>query len=306
MNIYILIQQLINGLFLGTIYGLIAIGYTMVYGIIGMINFAHGDIYMVAAFVTAICIAILTQGLGLASVPAIIILTLLLTMVVIALHGIVLERVAYKPLRNAPRLAPLITTIGVSLFLQNYILVSQGAQEQSIPSLVDAEIRFGNELDFVQITYLQIMILVVACISMISLYYVIQKTKIGRYCRATQQDLKMARILGVNTDKTIAIVFMIGSGLAAIAGTLITISYSSFNASIGFHIGIKAFTAAVVGGIGSVSGAMLGGVLLGMLESLFEAFFSSDYKNVFAFMVLIGFLLFRPNGILGKPAVQKV
>ena len=305
MDWYILAQQLVNGLTLGSIYGLIAIGYTMVYGIIGMINFAHGDVYMLSAYVTAISLATLFS-FGLDSLPFALLVTLVMTMVITAAYGWTIERIAYRPLRGSTRLAPLISAIGVSLVLQNGVQLSQGARTQGVPSLIPTTLRFGEGDDFVQITLVQVMIIVVSLSSMAALTWLIQRTSLGRQCRATQQDRRMAAILGINTDRIISSVFIIGAAMAAIAGVLVTLNYGSFDFYIGFVTGIKAFTAAVLGGIGSLPGAMLGGLILGLAEALFSGMVNTDYKDVFAFSLLVLVLIFRPTGLLGKPEVEKV
>jgi branched-chain amino acid transport system permease protein len=301
----IVLQQLVNGLTLGSVYGLIAIGYTMVYGIIGMINFAHGDVYMVSAYITAIAVALLSY-FGIESFPIVIIGTLFITIAITGAYGWAIEQVAYRPLRNSSRLAALISAIGMSLILQNYVQISQGARQQGIPNLLSGAVRIDVGDGFVQITYMKLIILLVAFISMGVLTYIIQRTKLGRMCRATQQDPKMASILGINTDRIISIVFVIGASMAAVAGVLITMDYGAFDFYVGFIIGIKAFTAAVLGGIGSLPGAMLGGLILGISESLFAGLISSDYKDVFSFSLLVIILIVRPSGLLGKPAVEKV
>ena len=305
MDPYIIGQQLVNGLILGSIYGVIAIGYTMVYGIIGMINFAHGDVYMISAYLTAIVLAVVI-GLGIQSVFWMLLLTLLLVIALTALHGWVIERVAYRPLRDSTRLAPLISAIGMSLVLQNYVQVSQGARTQGVPTIIPGHLRFGTESQFIQISNIQLTILVVSLIAMFLLTFIVRKTALGRAMRATQQDRKMAAILGINTHRIISLVFVIGAAMAGIAGVLVTLNYGSFDFYIGFIIGIKAFTAAVLGGIGSLPGAMLGGLLLGLSESLFSGFINTDYKDVFAFSLLVLVLIFRPSGLLGKPEVEKV
>lgn len=307
MDWHIFAQQLVNGLVLGSIYGLIAIGYTMVYGIIGMINFAHGDIYMVSAYLTAIFLAILTMlGVTAVSVPLALVVVMLLTIMFTGLYGWTVERVAYRPLRGSTRLAPLISAIGMSLVLQNYVQISQGARNQGIPSLIEGTLRIGGETAYVQITTVQLLIVVVSFVAMGILTYIIHKTSLGRQCRATQQDRKMANILGINTDRVISMVFLIGAAMAAIAGALVSFNYGSFDFYIGFVTGIKAFTAAVLGGIGSLPGAMLGGLILGLSESLFSGLINTDYKDVFAFALLVLVLIFRPSGLLGKPEVEKV
>lgn len=305
MDLHIIFQQLLNGLILGSVYGLIAIGYTMVYGIIGMINFAHGDVYMVAAYISAIGIAILSI-FGFHSAPFVIFAVLIFTIVVTSCYGWTIERAAYRPLRQSTRLAPLISAIGMSLFLQNYVQIAQGARTQGVPNLIEGSMRLGDEYNFVQITYSQLFIVIAAIIGMVVLNQIIQKTSLGRQCRATQQDRVMASILGVNTDRIISSVFVIGASMAALAGVLVTLNYGSFDFHIGFVTGIKAFTAAVLGGIGSLPGAILGGIILGMSESLFSGLINTDYKDVFAFCLLVLILIFRPSGILGKPEVEKV
>ena len=301
----IFLQQLVNGLTLGSVYGLIAIGYTMVYGIIGMINFAHGDVYMVSAYLAAIGIALLSV-FGLHSFPVLILGTLIFTVVVTSVYGWAIERIAYKPLRNSTRLAPLISAIGMSLILQNYVQLAQGARQQGVPTLLDGALRLHIGDGFVIITYTKIFIIVASIIGMGLLTYVIQKTTLGRMCRATQQDRKMAQILGINTDRVISYVFIIGAAMAALAGVLITLNYGTFDFYAGFIIGIKAFTAAVLGGIGSLPGAMLGGLILGVAEAQFSGMVNSDYKDVFSFSLLVLILIFRPQGLLGRPQVTKV
>ena len=305
MEFHILVQQLLNGLTLGSIYGLIAIGYTMVYGIIGMIIFAHGDIYMISAYLTAITLAVVFS-FGVSSLPFALIITLVIAVVITGCYGWAIERVAYRPLRGSTRLAPLISAIGMSLILQSYVQVSQGARNQGIPILIDGVVRLGGKEKFVQITNIQLMIIVASFFGMAVLTYIIQRTPLGRQCRATQQDRKMAAILGINTNRIISTVFVIGSAMAALAGVLVTLNYGSFDFYIGFVTGIKAFTAAVLGGIGSLPGAMLGGIVLGMSEGLFSGFVNADYKDVFAFGLLVLVLIFRPSGLLGKPEIEKV
>ncbi|MBF0358777.1 MAG: branched-chain amino acid ABC transporter permease LivH [Magnetococcales bacterium] len=307
MDLIIVGQQLVNGLVLGSIYGLIAVGYTMVYGIIGMINFAHGEVYMISAYLSAIFLAIITS-MGVVSVPFALLLVLVVTIFVTAIYGWSIERVAYRPLRGSTRLAPLISAIGISLVLQNYVRIGQGAKSQGVPPLIDGSFRFhlGSPDSFIQITMIQCLIIVASLIGMGALHYLMQKTALGRACRATQQDRTMARLLGVDTDKVISIVFVLGSAMAAIAGVLVTLNYGSFDFHIGFVTGIKAFTAAVLGGIGSLPGAMLGGLVLGLSESFFSGFINTDYKDVFAFSILVLVLIFKPSGLLGVAEVEKV
>lgn len=305
MDSIIIGQQVVNGLVLGAIYGIIAVGYTMVYGIIGMINFAHGEVYMVSAYLTAIFLAFFLTS-GVTVTPLAMGGALLLAMVLTSLLGWSIERIAYRPLRRSTRLAPLISAIGISLVLQNFMRLSQGARGQGVPALIEGSLRLGSEGRFVQITYLQLLIIAVAVASMLALTWIIQSTSLGRACRATQQDRGMAQLLGVDTDRIISTVFVLGAAMAAVAGFLVTMNYGSFDFHIGFITGIKAFTAAVLGGIGSLPGALLGGVVLGLSESLFSGFVNTDYKDVFAFSLLVLVLIFRPSGLLGKPEVEKV
>lgn len=299
------LQQLINGLTLGAVYGLIAIGYTMVYGIIGMINFAHGEVYMVSAYLCAIGLALLAY-FGIHSFPLLIFGTLVFTIIVTGVYGWAIERIAYRPLRNSTRLAPLISAIGMSLILQNYVQLSQGPNQQGIPTLMHGVLRLTVGDGVVQITWTKIFILLAAFVGMVVLSWIINHTQLGRVCRATQQDRRMAAILGINTDRVISLVFMIGAAMAGLAGVLVTMNYGTFDFYIGFIIGIKAFTAAVLGGIGSLPGAMLGGLLLGVAEVQFAGLVNSDYKDVFSFALLVAILIFRPQGLLGRPVVAKV
>ena len=299
------LQQLINGLTLGAVYGLIAIGYTMVYGIIGMINFAHGEVYMVSAYLCAIGLALLAY-FGIHSFPLLIFGTLVFTIIVTGVYGWAIERIAYRPLRNSTRLAPLISAIGMSLILQNYVQLSQGPNQQGIPTLMHGVLRITVGDGVVQITWTKIFILLAAFVGMVVLSWIINHTQLGRVCRATQQDRRMAAILGINTDRVISLVFMIGAAMAGLAGVLVTMNYGTFDFYIGFIIGIKAFTAAVLGGIGSLPGAMLGGLLLGVAEAQVAGLVHSDYKDVFSFALLVAILIFRPQGLLGRPVVAKV
>ncbi|MDH4225703.1 MAG: branched-chain amino acid ABC transporter permease LivH [Deltaproteobacteria bacterium] len=301
----ILGQQLINGLILGSVYGLIAIGYTMVYGIIGMINFAHGEVYMISAYLGAIFLA-LAAFFGVNSAPVALVAALVLTVAIIAVYGFAVERTAYRPLRGSGRLAPLISAIGMSLVLQNYVQLSQGARDKSVANLFGGVVRFGQGMGAVQVTHIQLIIMGATLVSMAGLTWIVQKTSLGRACRATEQDPTMAALLGIHTDRVISIVFVLGSALAGVAGVLISLNFGSFNFFIGFVAGIKAFTAAVLGGIGSLPGAMLGGLILGLSESLFAGLVNSDYKDVFAFSLLVLVLIFRPTGLLGKPSLEKI
>ncbi|HTZ80366.1 MAG TPA: branched-chain amino acid ABC transporter permease LivH [Stellaceae bacterium] len=301
------LQQLINGLTLGSIYGLIAIGYTMVYGIIGMINFAHGDIYMIGAFISIIAFLVLGL-LGITFVPLQLVIVLLVAMFFTAVYGWTLERIAYRPLRGSTRLAPLISAIGASIFLQNYAQLLQGARVKPLQPVVQGGIELMTNADnfTVQITYLQIVIIVLTVALMIAFNGLISRTPLGRAQRACEQDMTMAALLGVDVDRTISLTFVMGAALAAVAGMMVTLYYGVIDFYIGFLAGIKAFTAAVLGGVGSLPGAMLGGMLIGLIEAFWSGYFSVEYKDVSVFMILVLVLIFRPTGLLGKPEVEKV
>ncbi len=300
------LQQLINGLTLGMIYGLIAIGYTMVYGIIGMINFAHGEIFMIGAFIAFI--AFLALGLiGIGWIPLALVIVLVATMLLTSVYGWALERVAYRPLRHSPRLAALITAIGMSIFLQNYVQLLQGARVKPMQPVVTGGLRFFETGEFaVAFSFLQMLIILITLGLMIGFTLVITRTALGRAQRACQQDLGMAALVGINVDRTIALTFVMGASLASVAGLMFLLNYGVIDFYIGFLAGIKAFTAAVLGGIGSVPGAMLGGLLIGLIEAFWSAYFSVEYKDVATFAILILVLIFRPTGLLGKPDVEKV
>jgi branched-chain amino acid transport system permease protein len=300
------LQQLINGLTLGAIYGLIALGYTMVYGIIGMINFAHGEIYMLGAFISLIAFLVATS-LGGASVPLALLLTLFATMGFTALWGWTVERIAYRPLRQAPKLAPLISAIGMSIVLQNFSQLSQGARVKPLPPVFKGGLTLMDGDGFVvSLSWLQISIMVLTIVLMTAFTLIITRTRLGRAQRATQQDMKMAALLGVDVDRVISTTFVIGAALAAIAGLMVTLYYGVIDFYIGFLAGIKAFTAAVLGGIGSLPGAMLGGLLIGLIESFWSGYFPIGFKDVATFGILVMVLLFRPTGLLGRPEVEKV
>jgi branched-chain amino acid transport system permease protein len=300
------LQQLINGLTLGGIYGLIAIGYTMVYGIIGMINFAHGEIYMIGAFISLITFLILGAA-GITWVPLQLLIVLLVAMLLTAFYGWTLERIAYRPLRQAPRLSALISAIGMSIFLQNYVQLAQGARVKPLPPVVPGGFSLLQVDHFVvQLSYLQIIIIFLTTALMVAFSLVINRTALGRAQRACAQDMKMAALIGINVDRTIATTFVIGAALAAVAGMMVTLYYGVIDFYIGFLAGIKAFTAAVLGGIGSLPGAMLGGVLIGLIEVFWSAYFTIEYKDVAAFSILVLVLIFRPTGLLGRPEIEKV
>jgi len=302
----VFLQQLINGLTLGSIYGLIAIGYTMVFGIIGMVNFAHGDVFMVGGFIALICFMILTAWLGLAVIPSLV-MVLIIGMILTGLWNWTIERVAYRPLRGSFRLAPLISAIGMSIFLANLVQILQGPRNKPLPPMIQGNfILMGSESTTVVLAYKQIVIMIVTVVLLIAFWWLVQKTPLGRAQRACEQDRKMAALLGIDVDRTISITFIMGASLAAVAGTLYLMYYGVVVFSDGFVPGVKAFTAAVLGGIGSIPGAVLGGLLIGFIEGMWSAYFSIDYKDVAAFSILAIVLIFLPSGILGRPEVEKV
>jgi branched-chain amino acid transport system permease protein len=296
------LQQLINGITLGAIYGLIALGYTMVYGIVGMINFAHGEIYMIAAFIGFLAFLLLAS-LGVTSVVVTLIFVLLISMVFTSVYGFAVERVAYRPLRNAPKLAPLISAIGMSIFLQNYVQLTQGARVKSLPPVFTQNFHLTDSLT---ISTVQLLILGTTALLLLCFSCLINKTPLGRAQRACEQDRKMAALVGVDVDKTISLTFVLGAALAAVAGVMVILYYGVLDFYMGFLAGMKAFVAAVLGGIGSLSGAMLGGLLIGLIESFWAAYMGGDYKNVAVFAVLMLVLVVRPNGLLGRKQVEKV
>jgi branched-chain amino acid transport system permease protein len=291
-----------SGLVRGSIYALIALGYTMVYGIIQLINFAHGEIYMIGAFVALIVSGVLTIY-GFSGV-SILILAALIAAIYAAAYGYTLEKIAYRPLRKAPRLSPLISAIGMSLFLQNYVLLAQTPDFLPFPALIP-------DFDFMEpIAHImgspELVILVTSAVSMVALTVLIKYTRIGKAMRATQQDMTMARLVGVNVDNVISMTFIIGSVLAAIGGVLVGSYIGQINFYIGFMAGVKAFTAAVLGGIGNIPGAVLGALVLGLTEAYAAGYISSAYEDVFAFGVLVLILILRPSGLLGKAVKLKV
>jgi branched-chain amino acid transport system permease protein len=300
-------QQIINGITLGSIYGLIAIGYTMVFGIIGMVNFAHGDVFMASAFIAMIAFLLLSQWLGVHSIALSLVVMLIAAMLFTSLINWVIERVAYRPLRGSFRLAPLISAIGMSIFLSNFVQVSQGPRNKSVPPLVQGEFVLFNHADYpVTLSYKQLIIWGITAVLLLAFWYLVARTRLGRAQRACEQDQKMAALLGVNVDQTIAMTFVIAAALAAVAGTMYVMYYGVVSFSDGFVPGVKAFTAAVLGGIGSLPGAVVGGLLIGLIETLWSAYFSIDYKDVAAFSILAITLVFLPQGLFGRPDVEKV
>ena len=303
----IFLQTLINGLTLGSIYGLIAIGYTMVFGIIGIVNFAHGDVFMLSAFIALTLFLVLTQLLGLTSVPLAFLIVLVAAMALTGLWNWAIERVAYRPLRGSFRLAPLISAIGMSIFLSNMVQVIQGPRNKTIPPMFDRVIKIteGGTYD-VTLSYKQILIVVSTAILLAGFWYLVQRTPLGRAQRACEQDRRMAALLCIDVDRTISLTFVIGAALAAVAGVLYLSYYSVVSFADGFVPGVKAFTAAVLGGIGSLPGAVLGGLLIGLIEVFWSSFVSTDYKDVAAFSILAITLIFMPTGLLGRPEIEKV
>ena len=300
------LQQLINGITLGSIYGLIAIGYTMVYGIIGMINFAHGEIFMIGAFLSVLAFTILGV-VGVTWLPLALILVLLLAMVFTSAYGWAVERIAYRPLRGSQRLAALISAIGMSLALQNYVLLTQGAGVKVLQPIMQGGFQIYSQGNFsVTISYVQILILVITIFLMVLFSNLISRPGLGRAQRACEQDRGMAALLGVDVDKTISLTFVMGALLAAVAGLMVTLYYGVIDFFMGFIAGLKAFTAAVLGGIGSVPGAMLGGMLLGLVEGFWAGYFSVEYKDVASFGILVLVLIFLPSGLLGRPEIEIV
>jgi branched-chain amino acid transport system permease protein len=302
------VQQLINGLTLGSIYALVALGYTMVYGILGLINFAHGEVVMIGALVAlAVC-----KSLAASAMPPVLILLIGLsvaTLTCMAL-GWSIERIAYRPLRNAPRLAPLITAIGVSLVLQQLAMLFWGRSYHSVPALLPAA---THDVFGARISDVQIIIMLAAALSMTGLILLVQRSRIGRAMRATAEKPDIAALMGVDANKIIALTFIVGSALAALAGVLVSANYGIAHYQMGFMLGLKAFTAAVLGGIGNIGGAVLGGLLLGIIEAMAAGYIGdltggvlgSHYQDIFCFMVLITVLVFRPSGLMGEKVSER-
>lgn len=293
-NMQLFMQQMVNGIALGSIYALIALGYTMVYGTIKLINFAHGEVYMLGAFTGFYLVTVLQVNIFLAMVVA---------MLATSLLGVIIERVAYKPLRNSTRVAALITAIGVSFFLQNIMIFFVGPEVKAFPSPIKVTILkvFG-----LVITSKQILVVVMTVILMVALQLIVQKTKMGKAMRAVAVDPEAAQLMGINVDRVISFTFALGSGLAGIAGILVGIYYNSIQATMGTAPGLKAFIAAVIGGIGSIPGAMVGGYLIGILETLVTVLGFSNYKDAVVYALLIIILLVLPSGLFGKNVKEKV
>jgi len=303
----IFIQQLINGITLGSIYGLIALGYTMVFGIIGMVNFAHGDVFMVSAFIALITFLLLTTWLGVGSIALALLIVLIVAMILTSLVNWAIERVAYRPLRGSFRLAPLISAIGMSIFLSNFVQVAQGPRNKSIPPMFNEVIVLMSRSGYdVTLSYKQIAIWLVTGVLLAAFWFLVSRTSLGRAQRACEQDQKMAALVGIDVNRTISVTFVIAAALAAVAGTLYLTNYGVVRFDDGFTPGVKAFTAAVLGGIGSLPGAVLGGLLIGIIETLWGEYVSFAYKDVAAFSILAIVMIFLPQGILGRPDVEKV
>jgi len=302
----IFVQQIINGLVLGSIYALVALGYTMVYGIMGLINFAHGEVVMIGAMVALFTLKALSGLPAIVSVP----LALAAAAAVCMAIGFAIEKIAYRPLRRAPKLAPLITAIGISIILQHLAMLIWGRNYHSFPAILPAS---EHDILGATITSLQVAIVIIAALMMAGLTLLVQRTRLGRAMRATAENPPIAQLMGVNIDQIISATFVIGSALAAVAGLMVSANYSIAHYYMGFMLGLKAFTAAVLGGIGNLAGAMLGGILLGIIESLGAGyigdltggFLGSHYQDIFAFFVLIGVLIFRPSGLIGERVAER-
>lgn len=296
-------QLLMNSLTLGAVYALIALGYTMVYGILQLINFAHGEVYMLGAYIGILMLGVGTAaGFGIGITVA---LAVAVAMAFCAVYGATIERIAYRPLRSADRLSPLISAVGMSIVLQNVVMLSQGKQYKYLPPVMTFE---GFTLWGARISPVELIILSSSIVLMAALHVFVRRSRLGRAMRATSQDMTMASLAGVSINQVISVTFMIGSALAAVAGVMVTLYYGVAHFFMGYTAGLKAFTAAVLGGIGSIPGAMLGGFMLGLIEN-FGAGASdatSEYKDVFAFLVLIVTLIIRPTGLLGQKTVEKV
>ncbi len=300
----LLAQQLANGLTIGAIYALIALGYTMVYGVIQLINFAHGEVFMVGAYAALTVFLLLGGGAPLTggALVAVLIAGVVVAAVCCAGLGRTIERVAYRPIRQAPRLCALITAIGMSFFLQNAVMLLFGANDRRFPALIPP-IRW--HVMGMTVTGIQVLIWTASAALMLGLQALVMSTKLGKAMRATAQDAKACWLLGIPVDRIIAVTFMIGSALASVGGVLFGLYYNTINFHDGYLMGLKAFTAAVLGGIGNIPGAMLGGFVLGMLEGLGAGYLSAQWKNVFAFVILVGLLLFKPTGLLGERVADR-
>lgn len=300
MSIDVLLQQIVNGLVVGSVYALVALGYTMVYGILQLINFAHGEIVMIGALVALF----VTNALLAVGVPPVLalLIAILAAMIICAIVGVTVERIAYRPLRTAPRLAPLITAIGVSIFLQQVAILVFGRNYFSFPEIIS---KTPIHLGAITVTLNEIVIFVTSVLLMAGLLWLVNKTKVGTAMRATAEDQKVAGLMGIDINKIIAFTFAIGSGLGAVAGVMVASNYGQAHYFMGFMLGLKAFTAAVMGGIGNLWGAMVGGLILGLVENVGLIFVRGDYKDIFAFVVLVLVLIFRPQGLIGEKVAER-
>jgi branched-chain amino acid transport system permease protein len=301
------VQELVNGLTTGALYALVALGFSMVYGVLKLLNFAHGDLYMIGAFIGYFVI----QWFGGPSaltipVPLLVLIMLVLAAVLVGGLGVAIERFAYRPLRDAPRIAPLITAIGISFLLENSALLLFGGQTRVYNTPDFISLKSGISIGPVTIGDVQIMVLVLGAVLMAGLQLLVNRTKLGRRMRAVAADREAAEMLGINVNMTIAVTFFLGSALAGVAGVMAGLMFNQVTNLIGFIVGLKAFTAAVVGGIGSIPGAMLGGLLIGVAESFITGYISSTYTNLIVFGILIAVMLLRPSGLLGRAQLQKV
>jgi branched-chain amino acid transport system permease protein len=301
------ILELVNGLTQGGLYALVALGYSMVYGVLKLLNFAHGDLYMVGAFVGYFVLQWFGGPTALAvPVPIVILAMFLIAGGGVGALGVAIERFAYRPLRDAPRIAPLITALGVSFLLENTMLLLFGASYRSYNTSAFIPFSTGIHIGGVHIWIVQIMVVVLSVVLMFGLQQLVNRTRLGRQMRAVATDREAAEMLGINVDYTISATFFLGSALAGIAGVMAGLAFNEIYTLMGFILGLKAFTAAVVGGIGSIPGAMLGGFLIGLAEAFITGYISSTYTNLIVFGILIAFMIFRPRGLLGKVQLQKV
>jgi branched-chain amino acid transport system permease protein len=301
------VQELVNGITQGSLYALVALGYSMVYGVLKLLNFAHGDLYMIGAFIGYFVIQWFGGSHALsAPVPIVILVMFVLAVGGVGMLGVAIERFAYRPLRDAPRIAPLITALGVSFFLENTVLLLFGAQTRVYNTPDFISVTGGINIGVLHVDTVRIMIISLSVVLMIGLRLLVDRTKLGKQMRAVAADREAAEMLGVNVDFTIAMTFFIGSALAGVAGVMAGLVFNQVTNLIGFLAGLKAFTAAVVGGIGSIAGAMLGGLVIGIAESFISGYISSTYTNLIVFGILIAVMLVRPQGLLGRAPLQKV
>jgi len=301
------IQELVNGLTQGSLYALIALGYSMVYGVLKLLNFAHGDLYMVGAFIGYFVIQWFGGPMALSvPVPLVLLVMFVLAGGGVGMLGVAIERFAYRPLRDAPRIAPLITALGVAFLLENTMLLLFGASYRDYNTSAFISFSTGIHIGPLNVDIVRIMVIVLSIVLMFALTMIVNRTKLGRQMRAVASDREAAEMLGINVDYTIAATFFLGSALAGIAGVMAGLVFNQIYTLMGFVAGLKAFTAAVVGGIGSIPGAMLGGMLIGIAESFVTGYISSTYTNLIVFGILIAVMLARPTGLLGRVPLQKV